>query len=123
MFLLLADIFSYLPQYDVLPNSEEENTPVIMFDFTKDSLNISNNPEHLDCFLNLPLLNIAVNSPIDFSWINRNKTTGNKLVTKAEKFPNFSVLKINFWIPNSVYQMNFASHNGILILPKNRSHH
>ena len=65
-----------------------ENAPVVLLDFTSKGLNISNNPDLLDCFLNLRLPELADTNPVDFTWIHTQQNTGTELATKAAKYPN-----------------------------------
>ncbi len=52
---IIANTFSQLPHCDVLPIPVGENAPVVLLDFTSEGLNISNDPDLLKCFFNLPL--------------------------------------------------------------------
>ncbi len=52
---VIVDTFSPLPSCDVLPIPVWENAPVFLLDFTSKGPNISNDPDLLECFLNLPL--------------------------------------------------------------------
>ncbi len=50
-------------------------------------LNISNDPDLLECFLNLPLTKVAETNPVNFAWIYAQQNTGTELATKAAKYP------------------------------------
>ncbi len=65
----VENTFSSLPCCDVLPTSDWENASVVHYNFTSKGLNISNDYELLECFLNIPLPDIAKNNPEDFKWI------------------------------------------------------
>ncbi len=58
---VIANTFSWLMQCKVLPTPVGENAPVVIFDFTSKGLNISNDPDLLGCFLNLPLPDVTEN--------------------------------------------------------------
>ncbi len=51
-------------------------------------LDISNDPDLLECFLNLPLPDVAETNPDNFAWIHAQKNTGTELATKAAKYPD-----------------------------------
>ncbi len=85
---VFADTFSRLLHHIELPILVGENAPVVLFDFTSKGLDISNNPVLLECFLNLPLLNIAENNPVDLGWIHEQQNIGNELATKTIKHPD-----------------------------------
>ncbi len=80
---VIADTFSRLPCYDVLPIPVGENAHVILFNFTSKGLGISDDPYLLDCFLNLPLPDVAENTPVNLMWIYIQQNIGTKLATKA----------------------------------------
>ncbi len=52
---VIAYTFSGLPRCDGLPVPVGENVPVVLFNFTSKGLNISDDPDLLECFLNLSL--------------------------------------------------------------------
>ncbi len=66
---VIADTFSQIPFCNELPILVGENGPVVLFDFTSKGLDISNNPDLLKWFLNLPLPVVAENNPVDLGWI------------------------------------------------------
>ncbi len=85
---VIANTFLRLPRHDVLPIPLGENAPVVLLDFTSKGLNTSNNPDLLECFLNLPLPKLAETNPVNFTWIHTQQNTGTELTTKAAKYPD-----------------------------------
>ncbi len=67
----------------MLPIPVAENA--VLFDFISDGLDISNDPDLLECFLNLPLPDIAENNSVDLKWIQTQQIIGTELATKAAK--------------------------------------
>ncbi len=65
-----------------------ENAPVVLFYFTSRCLDISDDPDLLECFINLPLPKIAETNPVDFAWIHLQQNIGTELATKAAKYPD-----------------------------------
>ncbi len=66
---LIANTFSQLPRRDVSPIPVGENAPVVLLDFTSKGLDISNDPDLLECLLNLPLPEVTETNPVDLVWI------------------------------------------------------
>ncbi len=64
-----------------------ENAPVVFFDFPSKGRDISNDPDLLECFLNLPLPDIAENNPLDLDWIQTQQNINTELATKAAIYP------------------------------------
>ncbi len=85
---VIANTFSHLPCWDVLPIPVGENAPVVLLDFTSRGLDISNDPDLLKCFLNLPLLKVAEINPVNFALIHTRQNIGIELATKAAKYPD-----------------------------------
>ncbi len=56
---VIANTFLRLPRHDVSSIPAGENAPVVLLDFTSKGLDISNDPDLLECFLNLPLPKLA----------------------------------------------------------------
>ncbi len=65
-----------------------ENAPVVLLDFTSKGLDVSNDPDLLKCFLNLPLPKVSETNPVDFVWIHAQQNTGTKLAATAAKYPD-----------------------------------
>ncbi len=82
---VIANTFLRLPCRDVLPIPVGENAPVVLLDFTSKGLD-SDDPDLLECFLNLPLPKLADTNPVDFAWIHTQQNTGTALATKAAKY-------------------------------------
>ncbi len=72
----------------------------VIFDLTKAVLDISFDPALFECFLNLPLSDVAVNNPVDFRLIHEQQNIGNKQFTKAAKYSDWYSIKIlnSHWI-------------------------
>ncbi len=85
---VIANTFSRLPRRDVSPIPVGENAPVVLLDFTSKGLDISDDPDLLECFLNLPLPELADTNPVDFAWIHTQQNTGTELATKTAKYPD-----------------------------------
>ncbi len=83
--LVIGHTFSWLLQHKVLPIPVGENAPVVLFDFTSNRINISNDPDILKCFLNIPLPNVAENNPVDIKWLHELQNIGKDL---QQKLPN-----------------------------------
>ncbi len=66
---VIANTFTNLPHCDVLSIPVGENAPINLLNFNSKGLDISNNPDLLECFLDLPLPNNAENYPADLKWI------------------------------------------------------
>ncbi len=62
---VIADTFSCLLHCNMLPIPVGEIAPVVLFDFISKGLDISDDSDQLKILLNLPLLNDAVNNPVD----------------------------------------------------------
>ncbi len=71
----------------MLPIPVGVHVSVVLFNFTSKGLDISNDSDLLECFLNLPSYDIAENNPIDFEWIQTQQNIGTELATKAAKNP------------------------------------
>ncbi len=71
-----ADTFSWLPHCDVLTISVGENDHVVLFDFTSEGLGVSDDPDLLKCFLNLPN-----------SSFTKHQNMGTDVATKTAKYP------------------------------------
>ncbi|KAL7461283.1 hypothetical protein ACHAXS_001705 [Conticribra weissflogii] len=79
---------SHNPQCDVLPILVGENVSFVLFNLTSKGLEISNDPDLLECFLNLPLPNGAEKNPVDLAWVLNQQNKCTELATKATKYPN-----------------------------------
>ncbi len=84
----IANTFLQLLHCDVLPIPVGDNTPVVLLEFTSKGLNISNDPDLLECFLNLPLPKMAETNPVNFVWIHSQQNITTKLATKVAKYPD-----------------------------------
>ncbi len=62
---VIANTFSQILHCDVLPIPDGENAPVVLFDFTSIGLDIINDPDFLECFLNLSLPDVTEKNPVD----------------------------------------------------------
>ncbi len=82
---VIANTFSWLPCCDVSPIPVGENASVVLLDVTSKGLDISNDLDLLECFLNLPLPEIAETNPVNFALIYKQQNTGTELATKAAK--------------------------------------
>ncbi len=76
----------FLQWYNVSQIPEGENKTIVTLDFASNSLGISNEPELLKCFLNLPLLDVVVSNPFDFNWIYEQHNIGNDLATNGTQY-------------------------------------
>ncbi len=82
---VIADTFSRLLNHDVSPIPVGENVPVVLFDFTSKSLNINNDPDLTECFLNLPLLDVVEYKPVELKRIQTQQDIGTEHSIKAVK--------------------------------------
>ncbi len=55
---------------------------VVLFDLTSKGLDISNDPDLFECFLNLPLPNVIENNLVDLKWIHTQQNIDIELVMK-----------------------------------------
>ncbi len=87
--------------HDMLPIVEGDNGPVFLFEFTRNALDVSNNPEFLKFFLDLLLPNAAVKNPVILSVFFISKILEMSLALKG---PNIWIdISLTFqWIPNCV---------------------
>ncbi len=74
--------FSCLPHCDELSISLGENASAVLFNVIYKSHDISNDSDLLECFLNLPLSNVAENKPVDLKLIYTQKTWVQSLLQK-----------------------------------------
>ncbi len=70
---VIADTFSCFPCCDVLPILVGENDLLFLFNFAFEGLDISNDPNLLDCFISLILSSVTDNNPVDLKWIHNHK--------------------------------------------------
>ncbi len=83
---VIVDLFLLLWHCDVLLVSVGENAPLVLLDFTSKFLNISNDPDLLECFLNLPLPDVEEKNSVNLKWIHTQQNIGTGLDTKAAKY-------------------------------------
>ncbi len=71
---VIVNTFSQHLHCDVIPIKVGKNDPLVFFNFTSKHLNNGNDPDLLECFLNLPIPDIKENNPVDSSGYRHNRT-------------------------------------------------
>jgi len=96
---VLADAYSRVPRLDDVSRLEGKNPPVAVLrendeNDASSSVNnidnfysILNDPELLDCFLNLPTLDDNNHNPLNYEWIQKEQQDDEKLQELQRRFP------------------------------------
>ncbi len=84
----IVNIFLQLLYNDVLSISVGEKAPVVFFELNSKDLDISNDTDLLECFVRIPLPDVAENNHVDIEWIQNQHGTSTALSTKAAKYPD-----------------------------------
>ncbi len=99
---------------------ERQNAPVVLFDFINNSLDVSNNPELLECLLNFPVPKLRANSTVDLSWIYEQQNIGNEHTTKPANILIDTLIKPTMVteLCTALSPMKIASHNVKSLSPR-----
>ncbi len=85
---VIAIMFSWFLSCNMLPIPLRENDPVVFSDFTSKDIGISDDPDLLECFLNLPLTKFAENNRVELKWKQIHQNISTELATKAAWYPD-----------------------------------
>ncbi len=109
---ILVNIFPPLPCGNVLQIPKGKSSPVILFNFTPEGFNISNDYDQLKGFLDLRIPDITENNPVDLKYLYIQQNMGVKFVTKATKYPRTILQQADWWLH---YCVSFPPEQGLLI--------
>ncbi len=76
------------PKLQCVANSSGGECSCCPLQLSSQRLDISIDPDMLQCFLNLPSSDVAENNPVDLEWIHTQQNTDMELATKTTKYPD-----------------------------------